>query len=261
MGIFNRKKKDGSKEEKRDKKADDKKGASSDSEKSGDEQSERRAANINAAAVFSDSLKKSSRTTNLILLVSMLVFSLVIGGYGFMTLQMGSKIQGLNDNMQATVEKVDELNKIIETLTETQGEFTNQQEMLGQAVASAGTSVEALKTDMPDAAAKQVSKETDKVVSQVRSLSQIVSKQGKDITRASKIIEGLSGQLNSFESQLAESEKLNSDVEALVTLERAKYLEVLERQADLQEKQRGPAPIEVPRDPNLIFYSIQSQQP
>ena len=253
MGIFNRKKKDGPKEEKQDKKTDDKKEASADSEK--------RAANINAAAVFSDSLKKSSRTTNLILLVSTLVFSLVIGGYGFMTLQMGSKIQGLNDNMQATVEKVDELNKIIETLTETQGEFTNQQEMLGQAVASAGTSVEALKTDMPDAAAKKVSKETDKVVSQVRSLSQIVSKQGKDITRASKIIEGLSGQLNSFESQLAESEKLNSDVEALVTLERAKYFEVLERQADLQEKQRGPAPIEVPRDPNLIFYSIQSQQP
>ena len=253
MGIFNRKKKDGSKEEKQDKKTDDKKEASADSEK--------RAANINAAAVFSDSLKKSSRTTNLMLLVSMLVFSLVIGGYGFMTLQMGSKIQGLNDNMQATVEKVDELNKIIDTLTKTQGEFTNQQEMLGQAVASAGTSVEALKTDMPDAAAKKVSKETDKVVSQVRSLSQIVSKQGKDITRASKIIEGLSGQLNSFESQLAESEKLNSDVEALVTLERAKYLEVLERQADLQEKQRGPAPIEVPRDPNLIFYSIQSQQP
>ena len=253
MGIFNRKKKDGSKEEKQDKKTDDKKEASADSEK--------RAANINAAAVFSDSLKKSSRTTNLILLVSMLVFSLVIGGYGFMTLQMGSKIQGLSDSMKATVDKVDELNKIIETLTETQGEFTNQQEMLGQAVASAGTSVEALKTDMPDAAAKKVSKETDKVVSQVRSLSQIVSKQGKDITRASKIIEGLSGQLNSFESQLAESEKLNSDVEALVTLERAKYLEVLERQADLQEKQRGPAPIEVPRDPNLIFYSIQSQQP
>ena len=253
MGIFNRKKKDGSKEEKQDKKTDDKKEASADSEK--------RAANINAAAVFSDSLKKSSRTTNLMLLVSMLVFSIVIGGYGLMTLQMGSKIQGLNDNMQATVEKVDELNKIIETLTETQGEFTNQQEMLGQAVASAGTSVEALKTDMPDAAAKKVSKETDKVVSQVRSLSQIVSKQGKDITRASKIIEGLSGQLNSFESQLAESEKLNSDVEALVTLETAKYLEVLERQADLQEKQRGPAPIEVPRDPNLIFYSIQSQQP
>ena len=253
MGIFNRKKKDGSKEEKQDKKTEDKKEASADSEK--------RAATINAAAVFSDSLKKSSRTTNLMLLVSMLVFSLVIGGYGFMTLQMGSKIQGLNENMQATGEKVDELNKIIETLTETQGEFTNQQEMLGQAVAIAGSSVEALKTDMPDAAAKKVSKETDKVVSQVRSLSQIVSKQGKDITRASKIIEGLSGQLNSFESQLAESEKLNSDVEALVTLERAKYLEVLERQADLQEKQRGPAPIEVPRDPNLIFYSIQSQQP
>ncbi len=136
MGIFNRKKKDGSKEEKKDKKADDKKGASPDSEKSGDEQSERRAANINAAAAFSDSLKKSSRTTNLMLLVSMLVFSIVIGGYGLIKLQMGSKIQGLNDNMQANVEKVDELNKILETLKETQGEVQHQKELLGQAVAS-----------------------------------------------------------------------------------------------------------------------------
>jgi hypothetical protein len=26
----------------------------------------------------------------------------------------------------------------------------------------------------------------------------------------------------------------------------------------LQEKQKGPAAIQIPRDPNLIYYSIQS---
>jgi len=46
----------------------------------------------------------------------------------------------------------------------------------------------------------------------------------------------------------------------LVTLEKAKYLSVLERQAALQEKQTGPMAVKVPRDPNLIFYSIQSSQ-
>ena len=93
-----------------------------------------------------------------------------------------------------------------------------------------------LKTDLPNAAAMRVSKETDKVVAQVRSLSQIVAKQGKDISRATKIIDGLSNQLESFESQLIGAEKLNEDVAALVTLEREKYLEVLQRQAELQEQ-------------------------
>jgi hypothetical protein len=63
------------------------------------------------------------------------------------------------------------------------------------------------------------------------------------------------------ESQLlANLSALNADVSTLVTLEKAKYLSVLERQAALQEKQTGPMAVKVPRDPNLIFYSIQSSQ-
>ena len=177
-----------------------------------------------------------------------------------MAFQMTSKVQGLNENMQVTVQKVEELNKIIESLSSSQGEFTNQQQILGQAVVDAETSVTELKNELPGAAAQQVSKETNKVVSQVRSLSQIVAKQGKDISRASKTIEGLGAQLENFQNQLVEARMLNSDVQALVTLEKAKYLEVLERQADLQELQKGPDPLEVPRDPNLIFYSIQSAE-
>ena len=108
-------------------------------------------------------------------------------------------------------------------------------------------------------AAQQVSKETNKVISQVRSLSQIVAKQGKDISRASETIEGLGAQLENFQNQLVEARKLNSDVQALVELEKAKYLEVLGRQADLQEMQKGPDPLEVPRDPNMIFFSRSSE--
>ena len=260
MGIFGRKKKDGSKEEKKDRKTDDKKGGSSDPENSGEEKSERRAANINAAAAFSDALSKSAKSSNRILLISIGFFTLVLAGYGFMAFQMTSKVQGLNENMQVTVQKVEELNKIIESLSSSQGEFTNQQQILGQAVVDAESSVTELKNELPGAAAQQVSKETNKVVSQVISLSQIVAKQGKDISRASKTIEGLGAQLENFQNQLVEARKLNSDVQALVTLEKAKYLEVLERQADLQEMQKGPDPLEVPRDPNLIFYSIQSAE-
>ena len=42
-------------------------------------------------------------------------------------------------------------------------------------------------------------------------------------------------------------------------LEKENYLQVLERQADLQEKQSDRNPIKVPRDPNMVFYSISSE--
>ena len=70
----------------------------------------------------------------------------------------------------------------------------------------------------------------------------------------------INSQLAEVETQLTHAKKLNTDVSALVTLEKAKYLSVLERQAELQKKQKGPLAITVPRDPNLIFYSIQSSE-
>ena len=44
--------------------------------------------------------------------------------------------------------KVEELNKIIESLSSSQGEFTNQQQILGQAVVDAESSVTELKNEL-----------------------------------------------------------------------------------------------------------------
>ena len=77
-----------------------------------------------------------------------MIFALVMGGYGFMSFQMSMKVESLRDNMQATVDKVESLNEIIKSATDTQGEFTNQQQVLGQAVATAESRVVELKTDL-----------------------------------------------------------------------------------------------------------------
>ena len=58
---------------------------------------------------------------------------------------------------------------------------------------------------------------------------------------------------------LIEARKLNDDVQALVDLEKAKYHEVLERQNDLLERQKGPDFVKVPRNPNMIFFSRSSE--
>jgi len=69
----------------------------------------------------------------------------------------------------------------------------------------------------------------------------------------------LGSQLKNFENRLSNIQQLSDDVESLVILEKENYLQVLERQADLQEKQSDRNPIKVPRDPNMVFYSISSE--
>ena len=103
--------------------------------------------------------------------------------------------------------------------------------------------------------------ETDKLILEVADLKQAVSEQGDGILNISVDVSTLTQQIMTVESQLlANLSALNADVSTLVTLEKAKYLSVLERQAELQEKQTGPMAVKVPRDPNLIFYSIQSSK-
>jgi len=109
---------------------------------------------------------------------------------------------------------------------------------------------------MPEAAAKRIAIETDKVATEVVALKEEVNHVHQYITKVSNVTDLLNEQISKVELELANAKKLNSDVEALVTLEREKYLDVLERQTDLQQRQKGTAV--VPRDPNLIFYSIET---
>ena len=92
---------------------------------------------------------------------------------------------------------------------------------------------------MPEAAAKRIAIETDKVATEVVALKEEVNHVHQHITKVSNVTDLLNEQISKVELELANAKKLNSDVEALVTLEREKYLDVLERQTDLQQRQKG----------------------
>ena len=68
-------------------------------------------------------------------------------------------------------------------------------------------------------------------------------------------INELGMQLTSFDTKVSTLEALGESVDALVTLEKQQYLSVLKRQADIQQAQSGQQLPQVPRDPDIIFFS------
>ena len=207
---------------------------------------------------LSETFEKNNKFSNRLLIVCFSFLGFLMLGYGFMTFQLSSKINLLDQGARSTALALEEVNTIIETLASAQTNFVDKQSELSSVVEKAGINVTDLQRDFPDAAAKRISIETDKVSSDVTNLAELVQQQSIDLSEITTVVNRLNDQLEDFQGELANAKNLNEDVAALVTLEREKYLAVLKRQADLQEKQKGPAAIQIPRDPNLIYYSIQS---
>lgn len=207
---------------------------------------------------LSETLDKNNKFSNRLLIICFSFLVVLMVGYGFMAYQLSSRINLLDEGARSTITGLEEVNKIIESLANAQNNFGDKQSELSSVVEKAGINVTDLQRDIPDAAAKRISVETDKVSSEVVNLAELVQQQSDDLSDITDVVSRINVQLDSFEAELANVKDLNEDVEVLVTLEREKYLAVLKRQTDLQEKQRGPAAIKIPRDPNLVYYSIQS---
>tara|TARA_B110000967_G_C18901573_1_gene575762 strand:+ start:4824 stop:5600 length:777 start_codon:yes stop_codon:yes gene_type:complete len=216
------------------------------------------APDVAVAEIVTEAVTSGNKFTNRIMIGCVVFMILVISIYGLMAWQTSTRVSKLDENIQTTLKVVQELNEAVAKLASSQGELTTQQNLLGEAVAKAESSVTQMENTIPDAAAEKVSIETDKVIVQIKDLEKSLKSQGNSIVSVTSVVDKLGSQLRGFEDRLKNVQKLSADVEALVTLEKEKYLNVLTRQADLQEKQSGPDPIKVPRDPNMVFYSNES---
>ena len=180
----------------------------------------------------------------------------LLGGVTFLIVSQGSQI----DTMLAQVtERIQKMNSALDTFTTlqasidelavTQAAFTEQQVLLGEAVAKAETSANSLRQQVPEAAAKTVSVETDKVTAEVKDLSGELRKQANQIAK-------LGSKLESFKGQIDEAQTLNAGVQALITLERENYRGLLERKMALEQK----TGVVVPENPDLVYYSIHNSK-
>jgi uncharacterized coiled-coil protein SlyX len=137
-----------------------------------------------------------------------------------------------------------------------QAQFSDTQNDLIASVRNAERLAGVLKNDVPEAAAKRVSQSTAVVVKQVDALAGRVAKQSADVTKVTKSVAVLAKQLKSMQGQVGNVKALNADVQSLITLERAKYLDVLQRQVALEEaRDRDDEPDEE-EVPSVVSFPI-----
>jgi len=178
-----------------------------------------------------------------------------------MAWQMSSKVSEVDDmltaltkravTMNSAISSFQELNVTIQDIGDIQTQFLDQQDLMLFAVNE-------LKTQIPAQTALKVSNENALIGSKINKLEGTLDKQSITVAKVTKSMVDISSRIEKFEKSLVDVKRLTDDVDALITLERENYMEVLQRQTILQEAQGGKQVVKVPRDPNLIFYSIKT---
>lgn len=216
-----------------------------------------------------DASAKSATLSARILLGSVSTLLVAIGLFVFMSFQLSDRVAQVDGMMVAISKRVvqmnagltnfEKMNYSINQLAIKQAQFASNQKLLVQAVTNAEAATKNLNVQVPDAAAKSVGVETNKLAVQVKSLKSTLSSQGAQLDKVASSVVALGSQLKSFEGQVDNVSKLNADVEALITLERDKYLDLLRRQVEIEES-RLPVEEELEEeiDDSIVVYPYVS---
>lgn len=216
-----------------------------------------------------DASAKSATLSGRVLLGSVSALLVAIGLFVFMSFQLSDRVAQVDGMMVAISKRVvqmnagltnfEKMNYSINQLAIKQAQFASNQKLLVQAVTNAEAATKNLNVQVPDAAAKSVGVETNKLAVQVKSLKSTLSSQGAQLDKVASSVVALGSQLKSFEGQVDNVSKLNADVEALITLERDKYLDLLRRQVELEES-RLPVEEELEEeiDDSILVYPYVS---
>ena len=211
---------------------------------------------------------KGAMVSTRILLGAVASLLVAVGLIGFMSVELSARVNQVDSMMVALSKRVvkmnsalasfEQLNFSINQLATRQAQFASNQMLLAEAVTRAEKSTADLNQMVPEATAKSVSAETDKVMAQVNKLSAALIAQGNQVQVVSGSVKKLATQITSFDGRMRNITKLNADVEALITLERENYLELLQRQVDLQALQVAGQQPEEKVAPSIVVYPFVS---
>ncbi|MDE0762910.1 MAG: hypothetical protein ACJ04O_08445 [Cellvibrionales bacterium] len=214
---------------------------------------------------------KSNQLSGYILIGAVTILLVSVGVFSFMAQQLNAKTNQVDSmlvalsqrvvNMNSALSLFDEIKGTMNSLAIEQAQFSDTQNDLIASVRNAERLAGALKNDVPEAAAKRVSQSTAVVVKQVDALAGRVAKQSADVSKVTKSVAVLAKQLKSMQAQVGNVKALNADVQSLITLERAKYLDVLKRQVALEEaRDRDDEPEEEEVPSVVTFPNVPAQR-
>jgi hypothetical protein len=160
------------------------------------------------------------------LMVICLIFFLVMG------VRMNSRINQLDTMMLAVgkrvvdlnvgLESLNVMNRSIEGLTAQQVEQAKNQGQIETRISDALKKSETMVQTVPGETAKQVAATSDNLLKQVQAINSRLQSQAGAVQTLGNEVKALKGAVGNVD-------KLNSDVQALVTLQKERYLETLQK--------------------------------
>lgn len=185
------------------------------------------------------------------LVVAVVIYVLMLGQVSSRLAEVDKMLNALTTRavkLNFVLESFDQFNDTLIHMKETQEALAAEQQVLADKVVI-------LNLEGPEKTRRAVAKETTKIISNLGTLKRDVETQSQAVSKLTTSINELGMQLTSFDTKVSTLEALGESVDALVTLEKQQYLSVLKRQADIQQAQSGQQLPQVPRDPDIIFFS------
>ena len=214
---------------------------------------------------------KNSQVSGRVLMGSVAALLVALGLFTFMSFQLSDRVSKVDAMIVAVSKRVidmnsalasfERLNMSIAELAVEQEKFATNQVALAKAVAETQKTSQELRDQVPKVTAETVGEKTENVVSKISALDKSLQKQSRESAKVSGSVANVSKRLKTLEEKLKKVDRLNADVEALIKLERNNYLEVLRRQADLEEaRQRSEESSTVIADPTIVVYPSHNQE-
>lgn len=207
---------------------------------------------------------KSNKLSGYILIGAVTILVISVGIFSFMAQQLNAKTNEVNGmlvalsqrvvNMNSALSLFDEINQTMNGLAVEQSAFTDTQNGLIETVRNVERLAVSMKSDVPAAAAMRVSQSNAKVFEQVNQLSISVKNQSATVANVTTSVASLATQVKSMQAQVNNVKALNADVQSLITLERAKYIDVLKRQVALEETRSREEEPEVDVMPSVVTF-------
>lgn len=145
-----------------------------------------------------------------------------------MMLAVGKRVVDLN----AGLESLDVVNRSIESLSAQQVEQAKTQGLIEARINDALKKSESLVQTVPTETAKQIAASSDNLIKQVQGInSRLQSQAGA--------VQALGNEVKALKGAVGNVDKLNRDVEALVTLQKERYLETLQKSSATTSRERA----------------------
>ena len=195
---------------------------------------------VKAARKLDESSHRSASISTIVLSVggAMLFISVIV--FAFMAAQLSQRSAELEGmvlavgkrvvDMNVGLEQFGQINESIDQLRMTQETFRDSQIELTERMNELNGALQIVQSEVPARTAESVGRQSEAFTARVDGVESQMQTQRKVTEDLTGAVQGLAGQVSSLRNQLSDVTDLNQDVQALITLQRERYLELLQAQ-------------------------------